>query len=97
MSDPQTKPEDSGRDAGDQAAPVPLFIDLDGTLVKSDLLLEGLLLMLRHAPRRLLMLPVWLAGGIARLKAEVAKQVPLSIERLPLQEGLAVFLRERAA
>jgi 4-hydroxybenzoate polyprenyltransferase/phosphoserine phosphatase len=97
MSDPQTKTENSGREAGDPAAPVPLFIDLDGTLVKSDLLLEGLLLMLRKAPWRLLMLPLWLAGGIARLKAEVAKQVPLSIERLPLQEGLAAFLRERAA
>jgi len=99
MSDPHphTKGEGRAPNTGDQPALVPLFIDLDGTLVKSDLLFEGLLHLLRKAPWRLLMVPFWLAGGIARLKAEVTQQDRLSIDRLPLQEGLLAFLRDRSA
>jgi 4-hydroxybenzoate polyprenyltransferase len=78
------------------AAPIPLFIDLDGTLVKSDLLIESFLQLLRQAPWCLLLAPLWLMSGIARLKAEVAKRVVLPIERLPLQEDFVAFLRETA-
>jgi len=33
------------------AAPVALFVDLDGTLIKSDLLIEGMLMLLNRSIR----------------------------------------------
>ena len=37
----------------------PLYVDLDGTLVKTDLVWEVLLALLRHRPWLLLALPCW--------------------------------------
>lgn len=88
--------EEAALPAVKTAKPIPLFIDLDGTLVKSDLLIESLLALLRQAPWCLFLVPFWLMSGVARLKAEVAKRVVLAIERLPLQEDFVAFLRETA-
>ena len=75
---------------------IPLFVDLDGTLVKSDLFIENLLALIRQSPWHLFMVPYWLIGGIARLKAEVAQRVDLPVDRLPLQEEFVAFLRDTA-
>ncbi len=44
---------------GAELPPLPLCVDLDGTLVKSDTLLDSLLVMVRQKPFSLLLLPVW--------------------------------------
>ena len=44
---------------------VPLAVDLDGTLVKSDMLMESLAAVLKRAPWLVLALPFWLARGRA--------------------------------
>ena len=51
---------------GERASGVPLCVDLDGTLVRSDLLVESLVKLLRTRPLFVLQLPLWLAGGRAR-------------------------------
>jgi hypothetical protein len=43
------------------AAPIPLVIDLDGTLLRSDLLVETALLFVRDQPHRILVPLQWLA------------------------------------
>lgn len=50
----------------------PLCIDLDGTLIKTDLLFESLLRMLATKPWMLLVLPFWLFQGKAHLKRRLA-------------------------
>lgn len=65
-------------------SPIPLCIDLDGTLLNSDLLLEAAFAQLKQAPLSTLRWPIWLADGKARLKAEMAEQVELDIATLPL-------------
>jgi 4-hydroxybenzoate polyprenyltransferase len=76
---------------------VPLAIDLDGTLVRTDTLHESLLALFKHAPWLLLLLPWWVLKGKAFFKAEVARRVALDATRLPYNEELLAFLREEQA
>jgi 4-hydroxybenzoate polyprenyltransferase/phosphoserine phosphatase len=72
----------------------PLFVDLDGTLVKSDTLLDSLLLLARANPARLLSLPQWLSRGKASFKAHVVDTVSLDVVHLPYNRELLAHLRE---
>ncbi len=56
---------------------LPLCVDLDGTLCRTNTLIEMLLLMLRRKPRLLWALPGWLLSGRAELKAQLARRVGL--------------------
>ena len=76
---------------------VPLCIDLDGTLLNSDLLLESAFAQLKQAPLSVLNWSRWLAAGKARLKAEIAERVELDIATLPYNLELLTFLREQKA
>lgn len=71
----------------------PLCVDLDGTLIKSDSLFDALCQFLHRNPARFWQLPVWLAAGRARLKAEVARRAPLDAARLPYNAELLAHLR----
>jgi len=76
---------------------IPLVIDLDGTLIRSDLLQESTLKLLGNAPQHLLSLPIWLYAGKAHLKREVARRVTLDIARLPFDDAVLRWIdRERA-
>ncbi len=72
----------------------PLFVDLDGTLVKSDTLFDSLLLLARVNPTLLFKFPQWLAGGKAGVKAQVAAAVSLDVAHLPYNRELLEYLRE---
>jgi 4-hydroxybenzoate polyprenyltransferase/phosphoserine phosphatase len=71
---------------------IPLCVDLDGTLLKSDLLLEGLLGLLKGNLRVLLSLPLWLAHGKAALKAEVAARTEPNAALCPVHEDFLEWL-----
>ena len=73
----------------------PLCVDLDGTLIKSDTLLDALCQFVRRQPLQVWRLPLWLAGGRARLKAGVAQQAPLNAERLPYNAPLLRYLQSQ--
>ena len=77
---------------------VPLAVDLDATLVKSDMLMESLAAVLKRAPWLALALPFWLARGRAALKSELARRSDLDVTVLPYDENvLAELRRARAA
>jgi 4-hydroxybenzoate polyprenyltransferase len=76
---------------------LPLCVDLDGTLVKSDTLADSLCVLARTHPADLLRLPGWLLSGKARLKQEVSARATLDAAHLPYNEALIVYLREQAA
>lgn len=86
-------------DARTDRTTTPLAVDLDGTLLATDLLWEGLFLLLRRQPWALLLLPLWLVrGGMARVKQEIAGRVELDPAALPYRaEVLDLLRRERAA
>jgi 4-hydroxybenzoate polyprenyltransferase/phosphoserine phosphatase len=72
----------------------PLCVDLDGTLVKSDTLVDSLLVLARTHPSLLLALPGNLMSGKAALKAFVTSQVSLDVVHLPYNRKLLQFLHE---
>ncbi|MFW9077808.1 UbiA family prenyltransferase [Pseudomonas sp. P2757] len=61
----------------------PLVVDLDGTLLRSDLLLETGLAFVRHRPLKSLRLFKWLVKGKAALKANLARAVDIDVTVLP--------------
>ena len=74
-----------------QPADLPLCVDLDGTLVKSDTLVDSVLVLARHRPGLLLRLPGWLAGGKAAFKQKMTASAELDVEHLPLSAALRAF------
>ena len=86
---------------GDQvAAPVvdvpsvPLCVDLDGTLITTDVLFESLLQLIRSKPWYLALLPFWLLSGRAFLKRRIAEASPVDPATLPYNQELLDWLRE---
>ncbi len=75
----------------------PLCVDLDGTLIRSDVLVESLLLLVKQRPWTTFLIPLWLLQGRAALKQKVAERVDLDVERLPYQAGFVDFLRKEHA
>lgn len=71
---------------------VALCVDLDGTLLKSDVLYESVLALLSRNPFYLFLLPLWLLRGKAALKHEIASRVDLDAASLPYDERLVEML-----
>jgi len=80
-----------------QAVDVPLCVDLDGTLVKSDTLVDSTLALARQHPSRLLQLPRWIGEGKAALKRHITSSVELDVVHLPYNQELLHFLTEEHA
>jgi 4-hydroxybenzoate polyprenyltransferase len=70
----------------------PLCVDLDGTLVKSDTLVDSLLLLVRTRPLEALKAPLWVFQGKAHLKRQVTARVTLNVEHLPYNRPLLEYL-----
>ncbi len=75
----------------------PLVVDLDGTLLRSDLLVESGFAFIRRHPARSLMPLKWLLSGKATLKTRLASEIALDIPSLPFNEGVIAFLRQAKA
>lgn len=76
---------------------IPLCVDLDGTLIHTDLLHESVLALLRRNPLYLLWLPLWLLRGKAHLKREVARRARPDVARLPYDARVLDLVREAGA
>jgi len=70
----------------------PLCVDVDGTLVKSDTLMDSLLLLFRSRPLDALQFPLWLLRGKAAVKAEVGRRVALDVRHLPYNRSVIEYL-----
>lgn len=88
----RTSPDAPG-DRGDDTV---LFVDLDGTLVRTDLLVESFLAQVRRSPSVVLAVFPWLLRGRAHLKARLAEGGPIDVRTLPYHEALVERLREEA-
>jgi 4-hydroxybenzoate polyprenyltransferase/phosphoserine phosphatase len=84
--------------ASDTVATLPaLCVDLDGTLVKSDTLVDSTLVLARHHPAALLSLPRWLSQGKAALKQHLTSAVQLDVTHLPYNRELLQYLQQQHA
>lgn len=74
---------------------VPICVDLDGTLVRTDMLYESLLALLRLNALYIVLVPFWLFKGKAYTKARIAQHVRLDVSLLPYNETFLNFLRQQ--
>jgi len=74
--------------------PIPLCVDLDGTLVKLDTLHQALFLLLRRNPTSIFRIPGWIAKGKAYLKDQVMQRVTLDASALPYHQEFLAYLRQ---
>jgi 4-hydroxybenzoate polyprenyltransferase/phosphoserine phosphatase len=82
------------RESGSEA---PLFVDLDGTLVKSDLLIESLLALVKREPMACLSVIGWLRRGRGHLKSKLAEKVDINAKTLPYHGKFLDYLCAEAA
>jgi phosphoserine phosphatase len=75
--------------------PIPLCVDLDGTLIAGDTLVISGWLLVRRKPWLLPLLAVWLASGKAVLKARVAQAVLPDCSALPYRADVVSYLESQ--
>ena len=75
-----------------------LCVDLDGTLIRGNVLWECALVLIKTHPITLLLLPFWLLSGRASFKRRLAARIDLNPARLPYrQQVLDLLQQEKAA
>ncbi|MGN6670082.1 MAG: haloacid dehalogenase-like hydrolase [Candidatus Nucleicultricaceae bacterium] len=72
----------------------PICVDLDGTLIRTDILQESLYQFIRSNPLHFFLVLFWFFKGRAYLKQEVAKRVSLDLSQLPVNEEFYAYLKE---
>lgn len=75
----------------------PLYVDLDGTFTKSDMLFESLLVSIKSNPLILFLCFFWLLKGRAHLKVKLSERANLNALLLPLNSDFYQFLIEQKA
>lgn len=72
---------------------VPLCVDLDGTLTRTDFLLEGLLVLFKQQPLAIFLCAFWILRGKAHMKEQIARRVSIDVGVLPYNTTLLDYLR----
>ena len=73
---------------------IPLCVDLDGTLIRTDLLWESLLTLVKRRPASVFWIPLWLLRGRAYLKDQIARRVQIDVASLPYNRDVIDYLRK---
>ena len=73
----------------------PLIVDLDGTLIHTDMLHESALRAVRDRPLDALRMPFWLAAGKAALKRRLAARSGFDAATLPYNLPLIAWLHQQ--
>ena len=74
-----------------------LAVDLDGTLLRTDLFAESVVALLRHNPFYLFAMAWWLLWGRAVLKRRIAERVSIDADDLPYLDPVLLYVREQFA
>lgn len=74
---------------------LPLCIDLDGTLIKSDAIFESLFQLLKINPFLIFLIPFWLFKGKPNLKEEINKRIDFKVDTLPYNDELVEYIKSQ--
>ncbi|HET7404428.1 MAG TPA: UbiA family prenyltransferase [Usitatibacter sp.] len=75
----------------------PLYVDLDGTVLSTDLLYESFISAFKASPWVALQSVGWLAQGRAHLKEQLAARASIDVTTLPYRADVLAFLRDERA
>lgn len=74
---------------------IPLVVDMDGTLINTDLLMEGFVAYIRQNPFRIFNCLFWLLQGKVTLKNRIFSRINFPYHTLPFNQPLLSFLKEQ--
>lgn len=72
---------------------IPIVVDLDGTLINTDLLYEGVAALIKKNPLYVFLLFAWLLKGKVHLKNKISQIAKIRLDLLPYNTRLLEFLR----
>jgi len=75
------------------AAAVPLVVDLDGTLIRTDMMWESLARLVRRNPLAIFQILFWWRRGRAFMKHQLARRVQIYPATLPFNQKFLAWLR----
>src|SRR5262249_22248775 len=78
-----------------RAATRVLCVDVDGSLMASDLSYEAFLGLMRTRPQDALRIRVWLLSGRAHLKRHLAERAVTDVRTLPYRGDVVAYLRQQ--
>jgi 4-hydroxybenzoate polyprenyltransferase/phosphoserine phosphatase len=87
----------SGAPVTDPSASIPIVVDMDGTLIATDTLVEVGVLLLKRNPLNAVRMLGWLTHGKAWLKARVAEEATLDVAHLPYRPQVLEYLQTARA
>lgn len=70
-----------------------IFVDLDRTLIRTDLFVESILIFLKQNPSNIFRLVYWLILGRSKAKTLVARHIRIQVDTLPYELKLLEYLR----
>jgi 4-hydroxybenzoate polyprenyltransferase len=73
----------------------PLCVDLDGTLIQSDLSVESTLKAIKLRPWVIIFFPLWLRKGLGYFKSQLARFVRLNYATIPLNQSVLNYIKEK--
>jgi len=76
---------------------VPLVVDLDGTLIRTDLMWESIANWLRKNPLAIFLILYYWSHGRAHLKSQLVRRVQVNPATLPYHESFLAYLRQQKA
>jgi 4-hydroxybenzoate polyprenyltransferase len=74
-----------------------IYVDLDGTFIKSDMLLETCINTLKRKPYMFFLLPFWLLKGRAHLKEKLCLHAEIDVSSIPIHTKTYEFLQRQKA
>lgn len=92
-----TSPDQPSSQTLQHAHAVPLYVDLEGGLLRTSLLLETLLAAIRHRPHIILALPFWALRGREHLQARLSAIARPSAVNMPCHDRLLEQLKAQHA
>jgi len=74
---------------------IPLIVDLDHTLINTDLLYESSIGALKQQPWLILIYPFWFFKGKGYLKSQLVKRFSIDVTSLPYIQATIDYINER--
>ncbi len=72
-----------------------IFVDLDGTLIRTDLFVESILILIKQNPFAIIQVIFWILQGRSVAKDKVARRVELNVDHLPYESELIDYLKKQ--
>jgi hypothetical protein len=76
-----------------QQSHIPLVVDLDGTFVKTDVLIEAIILLLKKNPLYIFHCFFWYVKGTLFFKQKVFSLISINHQLLPINENVLAYIQ----